>query len=185
MIGGSDQDGDRFFDTLGKENITLHNTAASGVTDDIFYGAFNVDEGPAYPPFKADGHFFTGVLPVINTDSTSSHFGDFLTGTVYNSHGATGLNKVTTVNNFVTGSNGDQIHFQDGSWADTWYSSGGGVAGSALRLPSNWSRAISIPSRITVPSSLIPATGRLRHRCRGTQASSSTSSRPTPMPVRF
>ena len=66
MIGGSDQDGDRFFDTLGKENITINNTAASGVTDDIFYGAFNLNEGPADPRYFHDGKFDTGVLAVIN-----------------------------------------------------------------------------------------------------------------------
>jgi hypothetical protein len=134
MIGGSDQYGDRYFDTLGKENITINNSAASGVTDDIFYGAFNVDEGPADPRYFADGHFFTGVLPVINTDYESDHFGDFLTGTVYNSHGATGLNKVTTINNFVAGSKGDVIHFQDGSWADTYYSTAPGQAGDGVGL---------------------------------------------------
>ena len=118
MTGGSDG-GDRFFDTLGKETINLNNAAG---TDDIFYGAFNVDEGPADPRFFDDGKFDTGVLAVINPNRADSDFGDFLTGNAYNSHGALVLNKITTIKGFVAGSSGDVIHFQDGSWADTWHS---------------------------------------------------------------
>ena len=49
---------------------------------------------------------------------TTNDFGDFLTGNAYNSHGTLILNKITTINNFVAGSKGDVIHFQDGSWGD-------------------------------------------------------------------